>query len=107
MPKLRRENEAKSEVALIGVQNKEPCQWAKISRNWVSESEKLLVGEKHLAYCWRQSEKIKAELFNLSKKTDKKQAASSKHLAINERHFQMYNLLPLLIIFQANFIWPD
>ena len=25
VPKLRRENEAKSEVALIGIQNKEPC----------------------------------------------------------------------------------
>ena len=71
------------------------------------ESRKLLVGEKHLAKWWRQSKKKKAELFNLSKKTDKKQPASSEHFAINEKHFQMHNLLPLLIIFQANFIWHD
>ena len=39
---------AKSEVALISIQNKEPCWWAKISRNSVLESEKLFVREKHL-----------------------------------------------------------
>ena len=51
VPKLRRKNEAKCEVAHIGIQNKEPCwwKWEEISRNSVLESEKLFVGEKHFA----------------------------------------------------------